>query len=78
MVCWGGIALVFLGLLNLAARYCVSRGVRLLTIAANVIGVAYGLCIIMVVPDPQAFAALAILIALLAGAIAFHRSGATR
>jgi hypothetical protein len=68
-----GIASVFLGLLNLAARHCTGRGVRSLTIAANVIGLLYGLGIVMVVPEPQAIAAIVILIALLIGSVAVRR-----
>lgn len=70
-----GIALVFLGLLNLAARCCAGSGVRSLTVAANVIGLAYGICAAVVVQEPQAFVAIAVLIALLAGSVAFRRSG---
>jgi hypothetical protein len=65
-----GLALVFLGLLNVAAVVAASRPVWTLCRVANVLGLGLGVAGVRAVPEPQAYAGLLLLLALLVGSLA--------
>jgi hypothetical protein len=56
-----GLALVFLGLLNLVAARQKQRSLSLVCLVANLVGVAYGVAVVLTLPVLQAVAALVIL-----------------
>jgi len=64
-----GLALIFLGLLNVAAERVFEPWILNLCIAANLIGCVYGMLLVVALPAAQAFAALAIFLAVAVGSI---------
>lgn len=56
-----GLALVFLGLLNLVAARQKQRSLSLVCLIANLVGVAYGVTVVLALPVLQAFVALVLL-----------------
>ncbi|HEX8695119.1 MAG TPA: hypothetical protein VF746_22090 [Longimicrobium sp.] len=70
-----GLALVFLGMLNLAAPAADHRSARAVLRAADLLGVAYGLLAVIAVPVPQAFLGLGLMLVLAAAAFAPRRTG---
>jgi hypothetical protein len=64
-----GLSLVFLGLLNLIAIQAKKYSIFSACLIANLISIIYGLLIIIAVPQPQAFAALVLFIAVTAGSV---------
>ncbi|HEX2077026.1 MAG TPA: hypothetical protein VHG08_04930 [Longimicrobium sp.] len=58
-----GLAMAFLGCLNLALAASSAVGVRTLCRAANVVGLAYGALAAIAVPEPQAYFGLLLLLA---------------
>jgi hypothetical protein len=64
-----GLALVFLGLLNLTATQTPGKTGMILCLLANALASVYGVLIPMLVPEPQAFVAEVAFVAALAGSI---------
>jgi hypothetical protein len=56
-----GLALVFLGLLNLVAACQRQRSLGLVCLTANLIGVAYGVAVVLTLPVVQAVVALVLM-----------------
>jgi hypothetical protein len=56
-----GLALVFLGLLNLVAARQRKRALSLVCLMANLVGVAYGVTVVITLPVLQAVVALVLL-----------------
>lgn len=73
-----GLALVFLGLLNLAVAAADHRPADAICRVANVLGAAYGLLAVIAVPVPQAFLGLALTVVLAAGSFLGRDTGPTR
>ena len=65
----GGLALVFLGILNLIAIQAAKRLTFSICLIANLIGIVYGILIVIAVTEPHAFAALVIIIIVTLGSI---------
>lgn len=53
-----GLGLIFLAVLNLVALRLPTRVERSMCLATNLIGLAYGILIVIVLPEPQSFIAL--------------------
>ena len=70
-----GLALVFLGMLNLAALAADHRSADVVCRGANVLGAVYGLLAVIAMPIPQAFLGLALMLVLAAAAFAPRRTG---
>ena len=64
-----GLALVFLGLLNLVAERVWEVWALNICIAANLIGCVYGALVVIALPEIQAYAALLIFVAVATGSI---------
>lgn len=64
-----GLALVFLGLLNLVAERAWEAWSLNVCIAANLAGCVYGLLVVIALPEIQAYLALVIFVAVTAGSI---------
>ena len=69
-----GLALVFLGLLNIVGERIFEPWVLNICIAANVVGLIYGLLIVIVLPEFQAFVSLMIFLAVTIGSITMRMS----
>jgi asparagine N-glycosylation enzyme membrane subunit Stt3 len=65
----GGLALVFLGLLNLIAIQAAKRLTFSTCLIANLIGIVYGILIVIAVTEPHAFAALVLIILVTLGSV---------
>ena len=73
-----GLGLIFLALLNLVALRSPIRIVRSICLAANLIGLVYGILIVIVLPEPQSFLALLSYLIVTVGSIfsLFHENAA--
>ena len=69
-----GLALVFLGLLNLVAERIWQAWAINVCIAANLVGCVYGILVAIALPEIQAYVAAAIFIAVVIASILARRS----
>lgn len=69
-----GLALIFLGLLNIVGERVFEPWVLNICIAANVVGLIYGFLIVIVLPEFQAFLSLLIFLMVTIGSIAVRIS----
>jgi len=68
-----GLALVFLALLNITAERLMLRWVLDLCLAADIIGTLFGILIVMLLPEIQAYLSLGIFLAVTIGALGVRR-----
>lgn len=64
-----GLALVFLGLLNIVSIQAKKRSIFSICLIANFLGIIYGVFIVVAAPEPQAFTAIVLFIAVITGSV---------
>lgn len=64
-----GLGLIFLALLNLVSLRSPASVTRFICLAANLIGLVYGILIVIVLPEPQSFLALLSYLAVAVGSL---------
>jgi len=69
-----GVGLLFLGLFNLTVLRAPERVAFHLCLPANIIGFVYGILIVIVLPEPQAFLALLAFLGVTIGLISARKS----
>ncbi|MBN1305791.1 MAG: hypothetical protein JXA13_15240 [Anaerolineales bacterium] len=72
-----GLALVFLALLNITAERLMASWVLDLCLVANLAGTIFGILIVMLLPEIQAYLSLGIFLAVTAGAFGVRRLAST-
>ncbi len=64
-----GLALIYLSLLNLVAERNRTKGMLKICVAANLVGLVYGILIVIALPEVQAFISLFIFLAVTVGSV---------